>query len=219
MHCFPPQNIEHWKAPGVTCRKCSEIREYFGPASLGTAEEDKVHFTSPELLASIVDKVRQCFTDPSLGWTTESSKCFHFTGYYGTQCKHGVRCWTVVTVKVGPKKISCESLIHINVHPSNLQIKWAPNNDRFLQLFGFLTGFFFYHTCFNFIGSLITSYELLMMVCMPHETSRVINQMKQIRPNFSGSHTFPPGRIKVPLSALIPSNGARRNFIFKAKRK
>ena len=67
LHCFPPQNIEHWKAPGVTCRKCSEIREYFGPASLGTAEEDKVHFTSPELLASIVDKVRQRFTDSLLG--------------------------------------------------------------------------------------------------------------------------------------------------------
>ena len=38
---------------------------------------------------------------------------------------------------------------------------------------------------------MITSYEPLIVVCMPHETSRVINRMKQIRPerpNFSGSH-------------------------------
>ena len=70
--------------------------------------------------------------------------------------------------------------------------------------------FFFYHTCFNFIGSMIISYEPLIMVCMPHETSRVINRMKQIRPerpNFSGSHTFP---LTVPARMLFSKQNENR---------
>ena len=45
------------------------------------------------------------------------------------------------------------------------------------------------------------------MVCMPHETSRVINQKKQIRPNFSGSHTFP---LKVPAGMLFSKRNENR---------
>ena len=90
MHCFPPQNIEHWKAPGVTCRKCSEIREYFGPASLGTAEEDKVHFTSPELLASIVDKVGNVLQIHH--WVEPQNRRNASISPVTMVHKHGVRC-------------------------------------------------------------------------------------------------------------------------------
>ena len=48
------------------------------------------------------------------------------------------------------------------------------------------------------------------MVCMPHETSRFINRMKQIRPerpNFSGSHTFP---LTVPAGMLFSKQNENR---------
>ena len=45
------------------------------------------------------------------------------------------------------------------------------------------------------------------MLCMPHETSRVINQKKQIRPNFSGSHTFP---LTVPAGMLFSKRNENR---------
>ena len=57
LHCFPPQNMEHCIAPGARCRRDSDKREYFGPASFSSALDARwVHLTCPLLLFDIVKR-------------------------------------------------------------------------------------------------------------------------------------------------------------------